>query len=202
MVSRSRRNARARASCAFNFALALRVRSAPAGTAAAAARRSARDWRATSARGDVLTFTSPALDRDMEVTGQILAHLWIESTAPDTDVTARILDVAPDGRATALTNDMASCARYRSTEDPQPPSPLPRGEPVELTISPVHELRPAARSSDASARDGQPASGTRDTPEHLGALPIVGASEGRHADAPPRRRSRSRVVVTVWDSFT
>jgi uncharacterized protein len=96
----------------------------------------ARDWRTTSARGDVLTFTSSALERDTEITGQILAHLWIESTAPDTDVTARILDVAPDGRAMALTNAYGVVrARYRSTEDPQPPSPLPRGEPVELTIS-------------------------------------------------------------------
>jgi putative CocE/NonD family hydrolase len=95
-----------------------------------------RDWRATSGRDDVLTFTSAALDRDTEVTGQILAHLWIESTAPDTDVTARVLDVAPDGRATQLTNAYGVVrARYRSTEMPQPPSPLPRGEPVELTIS-------------------------------------------------------------------
>jgi hypothetical protein len=95
-----------------------------------------RDWRGTSGRDDVLTFTSAALDRDMEVTGQILARLWIESTAPDTDVTARMLDVAPDGRATAVTNAYGVLrARYRSTEDPRAPSPLPRGEPVELTIS-------------------------------------------------------------------
>ena len=40
----------------------------------------ARDWRKTSERSDVLTFTSAALDRDNEITGQILAHLWIEST--------------------------------------------------------------------------------------------------------------------------
>jgi hypothetical protein len=96
-----------------------------------------RNYRTMAARqGDVLAFTSAPLDRDTEITGHILARLWISSTAPDTDITCRILDVAPDGASRALTNAYGVLrARYRSTERPQPPKPLPRGEPAELEIS-------------------------------------------------------------------
>jgi uncharacterized protein len=38
-----------------------------------------------------------ALSQDMEVTGHPVMTLWIKTDANDTDVTARIDDVAPDG---------------------------------------------------------------------------------------------------------
>jgi putative CocE/NonD family hydrolase len=95
-----------------------------------------RDYRAWDGQAGILAFTSPPLERDLEVTGQIVARLWLESTAPDTDVTCRFVEVAPDGTARALTNAYGVLrARYRSTERPRPPAPLPRPEPVELEIS-------------------------------------------------------------------
>ena len=94
------------------------------------------DWRALASSPGVIAFTSETLPRDIEITGQVLAKIWLTSTAPDTDVTVRLLAVSPDGRARALTNAYGSLrARYRSTEEPQPPRPLPRGAPVELTIN-------------------------------------------------------------------
>lgn len=48
-----------------------------------------------SARNDVLVFQSAPLDEDMEVTGELQVDLWISSDAPDTDFTAKLIDVYP-----------------------------------------------------------------------------------------------------------
>ncbi len=48
-----------------------------------------------SSRNDIIVFqTEPLLD-DIEVTGEIEVKLWISSTAPDTDFTAKWIDVYP-----------------------------------------------------------------------------------------------------------
>jgi uncharacterized protein len=48
-----------------------------------------------SARRDVLVFMTPPLEHDVEVTGPIDVKLWVSSSAPDTDFTAKLLDVHP-----------------------------------------------------------------------------------------------------------
>jgi putative CocE/NonD family hydrolase len=48
-----------------------------------------------SSRNDILVFQTPALERDMEVTGPIAAKLYVSSSAPDTDFTAKLIDVYP-----------------------------------------------------------------------------------------------------------
>ncbi|MFO7902140.1 MAG: CocE/NonD family hydrolase [Planctomycetota bacterium] len=48
-----------------------------------------------SARNDVLVFQSKPLEEDIEVTGEISVKLWISSSAPDTDFTAKLIDVYP-----------------------------------------------------------------------------------------------------------
>ncbi len=48
-----------------------------------------------SARNDILVFQSDPLAEDVEVTGPIQVVLWIRSTAPDTDFTAKLIDVYP-----------------------------------------------------------------------------------------------------------
>ncbi|MFB4304210.1 CocE/NonD family hydrolase [Actinomadura sp. NTSP31] len=58
-----------------------------------------RDQRAVEARPDVLVFTTPVLDRDVEVTGPVRAVLHAATSAPGADWTAKLVDVWPDGRA-------------------------------------------------------------------------------------------------------
>ena len=53
------------------------------------------DQSAAAGRPDVLVFATPPLDRDLEVTGPITVRLWIASDAPDTDFTAKLIDVYP-----------------------------------------------------------------------------------------------------------
>jgi putative CocE/NonD family hydrolase len=94
------------------------------------------NWKPVTDRPDVVEFTSAPLDHSIEITGQILLHLWFTSSASDTDVTARLLAVRPDGSSYAVSNTYGALrTRYRSTEDPQPPTPLQPQKPVELTIS-------------------------------------------------------------------
>ena len=72
------------------------------------------DQRCVEARPDVLVYTTPPLERDLEVTGPVRVTLWAASSAPDTDWTAKLVDVAPDGFARNLTDGIIR-ARYRES---------------------------------------------------------------------------------------
>ena len=48
-----------------------------------------------SMRPDVLTFESSPLRENTEITGQVIVNLWISSSAPDTDFTAKLIDSYP-----------------------------------------------------------------------------------------------------------
>jgi hypothetical protein len=71
-----------------------------------------RDQRPVEARNDVLVFSSPALAEDVEVTGPVSLELFASSSAVDTDFTAKLVDVYPDGFAQNLTEGIIR-ARYR-----------------------------------------------------------------------------------------
>jgi len=53
------------------------------------------DSKPLSARNDVLVFQTAPLARDMEVTGRLIVKLWAASDGPDTDFTAKLIDVYP-----------------------------------------------------------------------------------------------------------
>jgi putative CocE/NonD family hydrolase len=59
--------------------------------------RGIRDHRSHAARDDVLVFESEPLDREITLLGPLRARLFVSSDAPDTDFTAMLLDVRPDG---------------------------------------------------------------------------------------------------------
>jgi len=63
-------------------------------------------------RPDVLVYTSAPLERDLEATGPVRAVLWVSTAAPDTDFTAKLVDVWPDGRAVNLCDGILRL-RYR-----------------------------------------------------------------------------------------
>ncbi len=67
------------------------------------------------ARADVLVYTSPPLETDLEVTGPIELVLWASSSAVDTDFTGKLVDVWPDGKAYNLVDSIVR-ARYRESE--------------------------------------------------------------------------------------
>jgi putative CocE/NonD family hydrolase len=73
-----------------------------------------RDQREVEQRDDVLVYSTPVLDRPVEVVGPIELHLFIASSARDTDFTGKLVDVYPDGRAMILTGGILR-ARYRTS---------------------------------------------------------------------------------------
>lgn len=75
-----------------------------------------RDQRAIEQRPDVLVYTSEEFGADTEITGIINVVLFAASDAPDTDFTAKIVDVHPDGRALGVTDGIVR-ARYRNGDE-------------------------------------------------------------------------------------
>ncbi|MBI3682076.1 MAG: CocE/NonD family hydrolase [Acidobacteria bacterium] len=63
-------------------------------------------------RTDVLVYTGPALDKDLEVTGPVKVVLHVATSAKDTDFTAKLVDAYPDGRVVNLTDGILRL-RYR-----------------------------------------------------------------------------------------
>jgi putative CocE/NonD family hydrolase len=76
----------------------------------------ARDQRALEEREDVLIYSTPALEQDMEVTGPVTLELYAKSSVIDTDFTAKLVDVGPDGFAQNLTEGIVR-ARYRDSQE-------------------------------------------------------------------------------------
>lgn len=50
-------------------------------------------------RNDVVVYTTPVLENDVQVTGPIRVVVYLSSDMPHTDLTANLVDVYPDGRA-------------------------------------------------------------------------------------------------------
>jgi uncharacterized protein len=81
------------------------------------------DQRPNEGRPDVLIYSTPPLEKDVEVTGFIRLKLYAATSAADTDFTALLADVDPSGYARFLTDGIVR-ARYRkSTAAAEPVEP-------------------------------------------------------------------------------
>ncbi|MBM3212958.1 CocE/NonD family hydrolase, partial [Candidatus Poribacteria bacterium] len=82
-----------------------------------------RDQRPVENREDVLLFTSQELEKPMEVTGQVKVKLWASSSAEDTDFTAKLCDVYPDGRSIIVADGIIRASHRNSLEKTEPMKP-------------------------------------------------------------------------------
>jgi putative CocE/NonD family hydrolase len=89
------------------------------------------DQRPVEERRDVLCYTSEPLTERLEVTGPITVQLYAASSAPDTDFTAKLVAVRPDGYAQNLADGIIR-ARYRDSR--ATPSPITPGAIYAYTI--------------------------------------------------------------------
>ena len=71
------------------------------------------DQSAIERRPDVLVYSTAPLSHGVEVTGPVTVTLYVSSDRRDTDLTAKLIDVYPDGRAFNLDNSIQRM-RYRS----------------------------------------------------------------------------------------
>ena len=90
-----------------------------------------RDQRSVEQRRDVLVYTTDPLRGDVEVIGPVRVVLYAATSARDTDFTAKLVDVLPDGRAQNLTDGILRLRYRQSLEKPELARP---GEIYKLTI--------------------------------------------------------------------
>lgn len=82
-------------------------------------------------RHDVLVYSTPRLEQAVDVVGPISLHLFVSSSSPDTDFTAKLVDVTPEGIAWNVQEGILR-ARYREGFDCE--RFMTPGEHYELTI--------------------------------------------------------------------
>jgi len=90
-----------------------------------------RDQKDVETRPDVLVYSTPPLEADLEVTGPVTLDLYAKSSAVDTDFTGKLVDVWPNGYVQNLTEGILR-AKYR--ESTSVAKPLVPGAAVHLTI--------------------------------------------------------------------
>ena len=129
------------------------------------------DGRRTADRSDVLVFETEPLPEDVEVVGPVAARLWVASSAPDTDFTAKLVDVYPpsedfpEGFDLNVTDGILR-ARYRDSRESE--SLMTPGEiyELEITLFPTairfgagHRIRLEVSSSNFPRFDPNPNTG-------------------------------------------
>jgi hypothetical protein len=135
------------------------------------------DQRSVEARSDVLVFDGPPLGRDQLLAGPVRCTLFAASSAPDTDFTAKLVQVAPDGRATNLCEGVTRSRWRQGGAEPawlEPETParieidlwsvaarVPAGHRLRLEISsssfPRFDRNPNTRDEIATTAGGVPA---------------------------------------------
>ncbi|CRL46340.1 Cocaine esterase [Sodalis glossinidius str. 'morsitans'] len=131
-------------------------------------------------RQDVLSFETPPLAQDLAVIGEVFIELVVSTDAPDTDFTAKLIDVYPPsddyliGFAMNITDGIFRC-RYRNGFNN--PQLVTSEEPFTLRIEPFatanlfkagHRIRLDISSSNFPKYDVNPNSGE---PERSGRCP-------------------------------
>jgi len=79
-----------------------------------------RDQKEVEGRPDVLVYSTPPLEQDLEVTGPVTLDLYASTSAADTDFTGKLVDVAPDGTAINLTEGILRAKYRESTSEAKP----------------------------------------------------------------------------------
>jgi putative CocE/NonD family hydrolase len=90
------------------------------------------DQREVESRMDVLVYSTGLLKESLEVTGPVKVVLYASSSATNTDFTAKLVDVYPDGRAIRLCEGIIR-ASFRNPEDP--PSAIQPNKVYKYNIS-------------------------------------------------------------------
>jgi len=89
------------------------------------------DYHGVETRGDVLVYTTDPLASDVEIIGPVRLVAHVATDAQDTDITAKLVDLHPNGFAQRLCDGMVRL-RYRDGFDAQ--RPVTPGEVYEVTV--------------------------------------------------------------------
>jgi putative CocE/NonD family hydrolase len=97
------------------------------------------DQRFVSERKDLANFTTPPLEKDVTVTGDVMADLFVATTGTDGDVVTKLIDVYPDDAPGAMAGYelmiVDEIFRGRYVKSFETPSPLKPGAVTEFKYS-------------------------------------------------------------------
>ena len=154
------------------------------------------DQRRMEERQDILVYTSEPFKEGTEMTGPITPTLYVSSDAKDTDVTVKLIDVYPDGRAYNL-DESIQRMRYREGYD-RPEVWMELGQVYRVTLQPLntsndfpagHRLRIEVSSSNFPRFDRNLNTGGHNYDEVTGVV----AHNGIHHS----KQYPSQITVTV-----
>jgi hypothetical protein len=125
------------------------------------------DQRPVERRKDVLVYSTKPLKQAVEVIGPVKVTLYASTSVRDTDFTAKLVDVLPDGYARNLTDGILRLRYRNSIEKPEPANP---GEIYRIAIDAGvtgnvflkgHRIRVEISSSNFPRFDRNPNTGGR-----------------------------------------
>lgn len=90
-----------------------------------------KDQRVHKDRKDILRFTSDVLTEPLEITGKVMAELFVKTDVEDTTFTAKLIDVYPDGYE-AILRDSIIMTRFHDGFDKE--SKIEKGKVYKLTM--------------------------------------------------------------------
>jgi putative CocE/NonD family hydrolase len=95
-----------------------------------------------------LTYTTPPLETEVEITGHPLVHLWLTADAPDLDAFVYLEEVDGSGKSAYITEGVLRASHRKLNRAPynnlglpfhshyqSDLQPIPAGQPVELVFS-------------------------------------------------------------------
>jgi len=146
-------------------------------------------------RDDILVYTSEPLAEGIEISGFIESYLYLSSDAKDTDVTIKLIDVYPDGKAYNL-DETIQRVRYREGYDKE--VMMEKGKVYEIKLTPMstsnyfekgHQIRIEVSSSNFPRFDRNLNTGGNNYDETVG---VVATNSIHHGG-----KSLSRIVLPV-----
>lgn len=146
-------------------------------------------------REDILVYTSEPLAEGIEISGFIESYLHLSSDAKDTDVTIKLIDVYPDGKAYNL-DETIQRVRYREGYDKE--VMMEEGKVYEIKMTPMstsnyfekgHQIRIEVSSSNFPRFDRNLNTGGNNFDESTG---VIATNSIHHGT-----KSLSRIVLPV-----
>ncbi len=98
-----------------------------------------KDQARLESREDVLVYRTPPLESPLEFAGPVRVVVQFSTDAPDTDLTAKLVDVGPEGKAWNLRDGIVRLKYRNFPESPMnKPSPVEPGKVYELSVDLGH----------------------------------------------------------------
>jgi putative CocE/NonD family hydrolase len=158
------------------------------------------DQRGIERRDDVLIYTTAPLKKPVAAVGPVEVKLWAASSAENTDFTAKLVDVYPDGRAINICDGILRVP-YREGFDkwvplkPDEPAPMTiRLQPTANVFLPGHAIRVEISSSSFPRYDRNLNTAGNNLMEKKDF--VTANQQVLHDEKHP-----SALVLTVWEGY-